>query len=247
MAPEPITSIRGIGPRRAQALGSLGLFSLDDLVRFAPRDYLDYSKETAISDLAHGQCAAVRVTLLGPAKQVRVRPGLTMTVARASNGADRLELVWYNQPYRAKSIREGTTVYACGRADRRRGLKLVNAAFYDELPGIVPVYPVAQGVSQKVVRDAVAAALAARAGEFAETLPDCIRARYMLMPVGEALATLHRPKTFEALAEAKRRLAFEDMLLYSLMISMLRSARKHANGTAFQTAGLREEYLSKLP
>jgi len=247
MAPEAITSIRGIGPRRAEALGSLGLFSLYDLARFAPRDYLDYTKETAAAGLEHGRFAAVRVTLPAPAKQVRIRRGLTMTVARASCGPDKLELVWYNQPYRAKSVRPGMTALACGRADKRRGVKLINAVFYDEPPGIVPVYPTTQGVSQKIVRDAVAAALRALEGKIEETLPEFIRARYGLLPLGEALRALHAPESFDALGEARRRLAFEDMLLYCLMISILRSERKKAPGTAFRTQGLREEYLSRLP
>ncbi len=249
MAPEAITSIRGIGPRRAEAFGSLGLFSLYDLARFAPRDYLDYTKQTAIPALEHGRLAAVRVALPGPAKQVRIRRGLTMTVARAAgaSGADKLELVWYNQPYRAKSVRAGMTVYACGRVDRRRGIKLVNAVFYDELPGIVPVYPTAEGLSQKVVRDAVAAALHVLEGKIKETLPEFIRERYQLMPLEAALRAIHAPENFDALEQAKRRLAFEDMLLYCLMISILRSERKRSDGMAFRTLGLRADYLMRLP
>ena len=83
MAEKPLTSIRGIGPRRAEALGKLGLFSLMDLVRFAPRDYLDFSKESPLCLCEHGAEAAVRVRIEGPARQVRVRGGLVMTVARA--------------------------------------------------------------------------------------------------------------------------------------------------------------------
>lgn len=247
MAAKPITGIKGIGPRRAEALGSLGLFSLLDLVRYAPRDYLDFTKASRVSQLSHGDTAAVRVRVTGPARQVRVRRGFVMTVARATDGERNLELCWYNQPYRAKSVEAGMEAYACGRIDGRRGLKLVGPAFYEELPGIVPVYPVARGVSQKLIRDAVRAALTECLNEIEETLPEEILSRYALMPLREALFALHAPEDFASLEEAKRRLAFEDMLLYSLMIAILKSERKKARGTAFCVDGLREEYLMKLP
>ncbi len=247
MAGKPLTSIRGIGPRRAEALGKLGLFSLNDLVRYAPRDYLDYAKESIASLLEHGADAAVRVTVAGPAKQVRIRRDFVMTVARARDEAGNVELVWYNQPYRAKSVAAGMTAYACGRVDRRRGLKLVNPVFYEELPGIVPVYPVVRGVSQKLAREAVAAALSECLPEIEETLPEELLFRYALMPLQKALFAIHKPRDFAELEGARRRLAFEDMLLYSLMVALLRDARRKASGNAFRTSGLREEYLSKLP
>ncbi len=247
MASTPITSIRGIGPRRAEALGKLGLFSFIDLLQNAPKDYLDYSKSAPACSYEHGADAAVRVTLASPARQVRIRRGFTMTVARAHDEAGSVELVWYNQPYRAKSVEAGKTAYACGKIDRRRGLKLVNPVFYDELPGIVPVYSTARGVSQKLIRDAVSAALSQCLCGIDETLPEALLSRYGLMPLQKALLVLHKPADLEELAEAKRRLAFEDMLLYSIMLAILKNERKKARGTAFRVEGLREEYLSKLP
>ena len=71
---EPITSIKGIGPRRAEALGKLGLFSLRDLLYFAPRDYQDFSAETPVPEAAHGAILALRVTLAAEPKHARVRP-----------------------------------------------------------------------------------------------------------------------------------------------------------------------------
>ena len=122
----------------------------------------------------------------------------------------------------------------------------MNASFYEELPGIVPVYS-APGVSQKLMREAARAALTCCMAELDETLPAEILARYALLPRAKAFADLHAPADFTALQEARRRLAFEDMLLYSLMIELLRNERRQTPGIAFQTRGLKEEYLKKLP
>ena len=86
---EPITSIKGIGPRRAEALGKLGLFSLRDLLYFAPREYWDFSAETPICAAAHGALAALHVSLVSEPKHVHIRRGMEITTVRALGfGAD---------------------------------------------------------------------------------------------------------------------------------------------------------------
>ncbi len=243
----PVTSIKGIGPRRAEALGKLGLSSVLDLVRFAPRDYLDYTADTSIAAAEHGAMAAVRVSITGPARQVRVHRGFTMTVARAFDGADKLDLVWYNQPYRAAFVKEGESVFACGRVDKTKGKRLLNPALYDQLPGIVPVYPLCAGLNQRVLRDAVAAALEYARGTIEETLPPALCAKYGLLPLEEAFFTLHNPPSPDTLLAARERLAFEDMLLFSLMLSMLRRERESHGGVPFRMDGVLERFLRRLP
>ena len=80
---EPITSIKGIGPRRAEALGKLGLFSLRDLLYFAPREYQDFSAATPICAAAHGALAALHVLLVSEPKHVHIRRGMEITTVRA--------------------------------------------------------------------------------------------------------------------------------------------------------------------
>lgn len=248
MTARPVNSIKGIGPRRAEALGSLGLFSLSDILYYAPSDYLDFSREMPAAALVHGENAAVRVRFLSPGRTAYIRRGFSMTSARAedADGA-KLLLVWFNQPYRASSIREGEETFACGRADLSHGARLVNPVFYDALPGILPIYRVVRGVSQKLVREAAAAAVAECAGGVEETLPQALRTRYALMPLQDALRTLHAPADFAALETAKHRLAFEDMLLFSLMLSLLREERRSVQGTAYDTAGAYGRFVKLLP
>lgn len=251
---EPITSIKGIGPRRAEALGKLGLFSLRDLLYFAPREYQDFSAATPICAAAHGALAALHVLLVSEPKHVHIRRGMEITTVRAlgfgtdpADKAAQVSLVWYNQPYRARSLAAGQEWYAAGRMDRSRGAKLVNPSLHAELPGIVPVYPLVQGLSQKVMRDAVSAALAAAEGRIEETLPAALRVQYGLLPLAEALRALHAPQDIPSLKAARDRLAFEDMLLFSLMLSMLRRERLARPGPVFRTEGVLPRFLKLLP
>ena len=254
MLEEPITSIKGIGPRRAEAFGRLGLFSLRDLLYFAPRDYRDYSTATPVRDAAHGDMAALHVRLLSEAKVARIHRGMQITTVRAiewgADPADKkayINLVWYNQPYRGRTLAEGQECFACGRVDRSRGAKVVNPSVSAQLPGIEPVYPLVQGLTQKVVRDAIRAAFAAAEGQIEETLPGSIRENYHMLPLGDALRALHMPPDMGTLSMARDRLAFEDMLLFSMMLSMLRQERLAQAGPALRMDGVLERYLNHLP
>lgn len=243
----PITNIKGIGPRRAEVFGRLGLFSVDDLLRFMPQSYVDYSSAVLMQQAEQGSLCAVKVNILAAAKTARIRGGLTITTVSASDGVNKLQLCWYNQPYAAANIEIGAEYYACGRVDKRRGQKLINPKLCAELPGIVPHYPLTGGLTQKTVRDAVLCALEMRRGSIAETLPQCIISACSLMPIEQAFFNIHAPESFAKLEAAKERLAFEDMLLYALMLSIMRRKRESGGGIAFDMRGMEAKFQSLMP
>ena len=226
----PLTSLKGIGPRRAETLGKLGLFSVEALLRFAPRDYRDYSRVHLAGEAAHGQDGAFALTLCSQPRLARIpgRGRLNILTVSGQDASGKLTLTWFNQPYRQAQLKEGQPVIACGRVDRSRGARLVNPALYPALPGILPIYPMTRGLSQPLLRDAIRAGLEAALQEMPDLLPPALSARYGLMPFQQALATLHFPKDFASLARARRRLAFEDLLLFRLMLAAMGSKRKAA-------------------
>lgn len=227
MSPDsPLTCLKGVGPRRAESLGKLGLFSLGALLRFAPRDYRDYSRALPANEAGHGQDAAFALTILAEPKLARIRGGLSILSAQAADESGKLTLTWYNQPFRKDGLMRGQKVIACGRVDRTRGAKLVNPTLFPALPGILPLYPLTRGLSQKQLRNLAHAALSACLPDLVDPLPEAIRAAYGLVPLVEALESLHFPGNMEALARAKRRLAFEDMLLFRLMLGLSGQERR---------------------
>lgn len=246
MTPDsPLTSLKGIGPRRAELLGKLGLFSVGELLRFAPRDYRDYSQAFPAAQAAHGQDAAFALTLTSPPRLMRIRGGLSILTAYGQDASGKLALTWYNQPFRKNALQAGQQVVACGRVDRNRGAKLLNPILFPALPGILPLYPLARGLSQKHLRDAMREALSACLPGLTDTLPESIRAQYGLMGLPEALQCLHFPPDLKALAQARRRLAFEDMLLFRLMLSLLGKGRPPVQPLPAQ--GALRAFLPRLP
>ena len=218
---DSITDLKGIGPRKAEAFGKLGLFSMHDVLYHFPRKYRDYSKTSCIMGAKHGDYVALELKLKSDPKLARVRRGLDITTARAFDQSGEINLTWYNQPYRMKAVVAGECVYACGRVDRMHGVKMINPSIYRQLPGILPVYPVCAGLSQKLLRDTVKAVLEGCGEGIEESLPASMRQKYGLIGLYDALRGLHFPGNMEEIKAARQRLAFEDTLLFSLTLSMM--------------------------
>lgn len=218
---DSITDLKGIGPRKAEAFGKLGLFSMHDVLYHFPRKYRDYSKTSCIMGAKHGDYVALELKLKSDPKLARVRRGLDITTARAFDQSGEITLAWYNQPYRMKAVVAGECVYACGRVDRMHGVKMINPSIYRQLPGILPVYPVCAGLSQKLLRDTVKAVLEGCSEGIEESLPASMRQKYGLIGLYDALRGLHFPGNMEEIKAARQRLAFEDTLMFSLTLSMM--------------------------
>ncbi|MCR5610715.1 MAG: ATP-dependent DNA helicase RecG [Clostridiales bacterium] len=245
-----LTDIKGIGPKRAEALGHLGLFSMRDLVYFSPRDYYDLREAVPISDLKHGEYALIRIDELDrikvayPSVNGRRTPLVSINV---SDGSGRIRLTWFNQPYIRNSIPSSPGGYAYGRVDLTKGRVMVNASFCSEPPGILPVYRLTRGLGQASLRSCVKAALSSFAEEQPETLPESILAEHGLSRLGFAVENIHFPISPEALKLAKRRLSFENTLYFTILLESFRARALHSSGIAFNTGGTMKEFLSLLP
>lgn len=247
---DKLTEIKGIGPKRAEALARLGLFSLRDLLYFTPREHYDLREAKKIEELEHGEYAIIKIEEIAkpsvsyPLINGRRTPLISVYV---SDGSGRIRLSWFNQPYIRNNIPDFAHGFAHGRVDMTHGKVMVNAAFCPEPPGMLPVYPLTKGIGQVSMRSCLKSALRAADGRYGETLPDELRLEHRLCQLGFALENLHFPVNPEALAIAKRRLAFENILDFTILLESFRAERLRANGFAFDTAGLEEEFLSLLP
>ncbi len=241
----PLTSVKGIGPKRAELLSQLGVCSVGDLLLRLPRDYLDYTKATPITELVNGQNAAVQVRISGATRFFRTK-GMTMLSAPAQDETGKITLKWFNQPYRSSQLQIGEIVYACGRVLKKSGLALQNPSLSQALPGIVPVYPTVKGVNQRAWRDSIMAALESVWNKIPEPLPRSVLERYSLVPLALALRHAHFPFSREALELARKRLDFENTLLYFIIVELQKAERLRQNGFAFDTSGVLSRFTSQL-
>ena len=241
----PLTSIKGIGPKRAELFSQLGVCSVGELLFRLPRDYLDYTKATPVSQLVNGQNAAVQVRISGATRFFRTK-GMTMLSAPAQDETGKITLKWFNQPYRSSQLNIGEIVYACGRVIKKNGVSLINPSLSQALPGIVPVYPTVKGVNQRAWRDSIYACLESVWDKIPEPLPRTLLERYNLVPLALALRHAHFPFSREALELARRRLNFENTLLYFIIVELQKAERLRQNGFSFDTSGVLERFQNQL-
>lgn len=239
-----LNDLKGIGPKRIELLHELHIESPEDLLRFFPREYLDYTSTQPIASLAEGQRASIRVTAIAP-PSIYYHGGTYIVSLRVADGTGKATLRWMNQPYRMQQFKEGDTFFASGTVNKKRGTVLYNPQIGRQEQGIVPVYPSVKGLSQTVIRDAVAQVL--HTANLSEWLPEFWLSRFRLIGYADAVKELHQPRTMARLQEAKRRVSFEEAFCYFTAIRAAKDDRNRRNGFAFQTDGAKDALLSSIP
>ena len=250
----PITSLKGAGPKLAEAAAAIGIESLHDLLWHLPHGFRDRTAIREVGDLRIGEEATVSVEV----KSARVRPtrrrGLRIVEANVTDASGPMKAVWFNQAWLAEKLQPGTRVLMHGRNDRS-GFRVEaheiageGAAQGLHTTGIVPVHPASDRLKPARLREWVHLTLAL-ATDAIEPLPAELRARLGLAGLGDALTAAHFPPRREDAEEARRRLAFEELFLHQAALATRRRRRQaDLPGLALRPEGeLTERWLDSLP
>ena len=218
----PLSDIRGIGPAGVNAFAAVGLYTVRDLIMFLPKDYRDLTNVVPLRELRPGQTAAVRVQVVGEVMQKRVRR-LVITKVFVSDGSDTMGVVWYNQPWLKEQLSIGREMTLYGRCEARGGAIQISSPTIENAGGIVPVYKAVPGIGPKKLTACIRSALEACEGQWQDELPERIRRKYGLCERNFAIRNAHFPDSREALEAARRRIAFEELLLYQTALMLTRN------------------------
>ncbi|MFO7248915.1 MAG: ATP-dependent DNA helicase RecG [Bacillota bacterium] len=231
----PVTAVPGVGEERARQLATLGITTVGDLLSYFPYRYDDW-RVRDLATVQHGE----RVTVEG---EVWGEPVLRAYGKKKSRLAFRVFVgpvlataVVFNRPYLAKQLAPGKRILLSGKWDRYRAQITVDAYRWPgkgHNEGLVPVYSVREGVPVSLVRQAVAAALAAFGQQLVDPLPTEVVARRKLLPYAEALRLMHFPRNAAEGERARRRFAYEELFFFQLKMQAYRYAtRRNAPGEA---------------
>jgi ATP-dependent DNA helicase RecG len=225
----PIRFLKGIGPKRAQALEKFGIFTLRDLLYLFPRRYEDRSQFRKIETLKPGDNATIQGEILSVGvKRLRGRFNIVEVLVGDESGA--LPMVWFNQPYLKNQFSEGQKAIFYGRVDFYQNRLQMNSPEYeiadeteDSLPihtgRITPVYPLTEGLYQRSLRRTMKDLLDHQLENILEEfLPEHFRKRLKLEPLAPSIREMHFPSSFEALAAARHRLIFDELFIFELTL-----------------------------
>lgn len=240
-----LSGIRGIGPSRLKALNQVGIYTVRDLAMQLPRDYRDLTKTTPLSALKAGEVAAVHVRVSGEVREQRAKK-LLITKVFVTDDTEIVPVVWYNQPWLKNQLTKGRELLLYGKAEWKKGVLYLVSPTIEQSETLIPVYKAIAGLPAKSMRAAVEAALDACDSSWKDELPERIRAKYSLCERNFALRNAHFPTSKEALAAARRRIAFEDLLLFQTALSLYRNTGRAGVQLDFSDAQL-EDFWQTLP
>lgn len=161
-----IQYLKNVGPKRVLLLKKLGIGTVGEILYFFPRHYDDRSRIKPAGAYDSGEQATVKGVVVG-GEEKRPRRGLTVTRIFIDDGAGGAVAVWYNQPFIRRQLPAGTPVLVTGKVRRFSGEVQIQVSDYEledrnELINtgrVVPVYPLTEGLSQRVIRSIVKNAL----------------------------------------------------------------------------------------
>ncbi|MBQ8657935.1 MAG: ATP-dependent DNA helicase RecG [Clostridia bacterium] len=213
-----LSALRSIGEKREKEFNKLGIFEVEDLVRYYPRAYLDLTERASLRTAYHNDMVliACEVTRLAP---VNYASRLKVVKAYCSQDGLAFTAVWFNQPYVAQKLKAGEYLFY-GRVQNKYGqISLVNPTFEPldknyRLKGILPVYSLKGKLSQKIVRDAVKEALLKT--NLNSVIPQKLLDKYGIGSLVKAYHEVHNPTDRALKDAASERIALEE---YFVLVS----------------------------
>ena len=232
----PIHEVPGIPGPVAEGLIALELTNVGRLVAHLPARHEQLEAEASIENLVPDQIVSARGTVTATRTVMRrPRPRFEAVLMDATG---RLDVVWFNGLYMREQVQPGTRLRVQGKL-RKVGSKfqLANPSFTILREGrepeeaaarIRPVYPAGSGLTSRQVERAILRVLPEALPLIPEHLPEDYRRRRELPPLAEAYRMQHAPASMEQVAESRRRLAFDELLLLQLGVHMKRAHLRRA-------------------
>jgi ATP-dependent DNA helicase RecG len=228
---DPVDSLTGVGSKLYRLYKRLHIDTIEDLIYFYPRRYDDYSLIVKIADIKPGP-----LTLKVKIKSVNqryARRGLHITEALVNDSSGSLKIIWFNQPYRATSLKSNSEYYISGLYDfQGNRYSMLNpsvelvSSFPKNTARIVPIYPETKGLKSYQIRRSIKHVLPL-ISQLPETLPRFIVNGEHFMSHAKALEQLHFPESSTNYQKAKERLGFEE--LYEINLAALMNKQQNAS------------------
>jgi ATP-dependent DNA helicase RecG len=261
--------LKGVGPRRAELLAKRGIRTFEDLLGYLPFRYEDRIRFAKIREIAPGQVYTLQAEVLSGSlvRYTRARGGMYHLLVRDDSGS--LACKFFHGFYLEGKFKAGQRIVLHGKTEldpnRPGRIEMINPEF--ELLGsgeadsteagrIVPIYEAIGGVTSRVMRRIVYAALENLGGMLPDPLPAELLARYKFPSRGDAIQFVHFPpptESVEALnsfrSQAHLRLIFEEFFFYQLSVAMRRRVVQQQPGIAFRVRepAIREAIKRVLP
>lgn len=249
-ANDSIRFLKGVGEKRASLLEKLGIFTVADLIHYYPRAYEYRGNVVTVENAPLGQVCSLELTVGTSPTYKLVRKGFSVTKFTAFDESGTILITIFNQPYAKDLYRLGSQFRFYGKVEGNFVRKELTNPVSEQikegkvLDAIIPIYPLTSGIGQNFLRTLIKDVTAVFSIE--ESLPDEMLDEFSLMPKAEALKAVHFPENEEVLARAKTRLSFDELLVFRLGLSMLKSRAQKTTSIKIDSKKYIDEFYSLL-
>ncbi len=250
---DPIGSMKGVGPKTAALFAKLNIYTVEDLIRFYPRTYLSYKEPVDVREAEAGERVAVRASIQSYVDIKKIR-NLRLVTCMAKDASGSVKLLWYNCPFLKQVFHIGQTFIFVGEISiRNHQFVMEHPEYYTEqqyatlIASMQPVYPLTEGLSNKVVTKLIKAAME-QIDQLEDKVPECVIERYQLMALKDAVTGTHFPTNAEQLLECRNRLVFDEFFWFLVQMHYMREhTMKAENQNRITDWSAVDDYIAKLP
>lgn len=249
-----ISTLKGIGEKTEKIFQKAGIYTIGDLIRYFPRGYDVYEEPVPISELEEGKTMTVTGSIYGRI-QVGGSPKMQITTVYLKDISGTLKVIWFRMPFLRNTLAKAGAITLRGRVIRKKeGLVMEHpevfcpASKYDlKQDTLQPIYPLVTGLTNHAVMKAVRQVLEeCDVGE--GILPKDMVREYQLSDYRRAIYGIHFPKDKEEFYHARKRLVFEEFMLFILSLRMLKESEERVlNPYCFRKQPQIEKFLNSLP
>ena len=250
---QSVQFLKGVGPKRSEILGRLGIHTIHDMLHYFPRDYKDRTRIQKISEAKIGAEITIQGKVLAiQSRMARNRKYILEVFVSDETGT--IAATWFNQPFLMNKFHVGDNLFLHGKVGAYKYLQLLSPE-YEVIQdgettikegGIIPVYPLTERISQTQFRKIMKEAVHHFADRIEELLPQEILVKNQLLPLDKAIREIHFPETFDALKRAKTRLVYDELLTLEMAMALRRSGIKEETGIAFKAGPNVDAHIRNL-
>ena len=250
---ESIQYVKGIGPKKAEKLNKLGIYTIKDLLYYFPRQFEDRSVIKKIAQLEDEEKVTVKA-LITNIESYTPKKGMTITRIDVKDDTGFAKLTFFNREYIKNTFRVGDSILAFGKVKKNGRFVELNSCELEYLSTspknigkLVPVYPLSYGITNKDIMNTVRMVFENKDIKIPEYMPEYLLKKYRLCGIDYAIKNIHFPKDKESLKVALYRLIFEELLVLQLGLFMYKGGNSNEKGILFKRDQRLDEVLESLP
>lgn len=249
-----IGSLKGIGDKTKSLFHRLGVYQIEDLIRYYPRGFEIYEDPVPISEVEEGKINTIAGSVFGRIS-VSGNRSIQITALNLKDLTGTIKVLWFRMPFLRNTLSKGGMLILRGRVVRKKeGLVMEHPEIYypasryeEKRHSMQPVYPLTAGLANNTVIKAVRQALET-IDESQDILPRRISINHDFLPYSEAIRKMHFPENKEEFIQARERFVYEEFLVFILSLRRMKeSDDRSENGFMLGKRPEIERFLKELP